>query len=157
MASKYKQGTFEPKNPHKYVGKRLANGKPDIVYRSSWEKKVMIWLDQNESVVSWNSEDIVIPYLYPIDNKMHRYFVDMIATFKIGENKFKTILIEIKPKAETMEPKPPKRQTKKSLENFERAIQTYIKNTAKWKAAREYAQQNKIEFMIITEEHIFGR
>jgi hypothetical protein len=43
------------------------------------------------------------------------------------------------------------------LENFERAIQTYIKNTAKWKAAREYAQQNKIEFMIITEEHIFGR
>ena len=66
-------------------------------------------------------------------------------------------MIEIKPKAETQEPKQPKKQTPKSIENYKKAIETWIKNTAKWQAARTYASNNGIEFMIITEEHIFGR
>jgi hypothetical protein len=105
----------------------------------------MIWLDQNESVVSWNSEDIVIPYLYPIDNKMHRYFVDMIATFKIGENKFKTVLIEIKPKKQSL--------IESKASDRDRAIVAV--NYAKWDAATKWARRQGLTFRVINEDQIF--
>jgi hypothetical protein len=157
MARHFKQGRYTPRNPHKYIGKSLADGSPDIFYRSSWEHKTMVLLDLNESVIHWNSEDIVIPYLYPIDNRIHRYFVDLIATIRQADGSTKTILIEIKPKAETLPPKEPKRKTEKSLASYRKAVETFIKNQAKWEAAREYCKKNGIDFVILTEEHIFGK
>ena len=47
------KGLFKPKNPSKYKGN--IN---EIVYRSSWEKKMMIYCDTTKSVVEWGSEEI---------------------------------------------------------------------------------------------------
>ena len=71
------QGKFVPKNPSKYKGR--VN---DIVYRSSYELKFMNWADKNQDVLSWSSEEIVVPYKSPLDNRIHRYFVDFFVETK---------------------------------------------------------------------------
>ena len=70
-------GKFTPKNPQKYIGDYN-----NIVYRSSWECKVMDWLDRNDNIISWASEELIIPYLSPADNKYHRYFPDFLVKAK---------------------------------------------------------------------------
>jgi hypothetical protein len=74
MAKSY-QGYFKPKNPQKYKGDPT-----NIVYRSSWELKLMTYLDLHKDIVTWGSEELIIPYRSPIDNKIHRYFPDFIVT-----------------------------------------------------------------------------
>jgi hypothetical protein len=138
-------GIFKPKNPNKYVG-----DSNNIIYRSSWECRVMTWLDLNEDIISWASEEIKIPYISPVDGKYHRYFPDFLVKMKTKEGQMKTIMIEVKPKKETSPPKPQKRIT----EQYVRAVKTWGVNEAKWKAAIEYCRDRKWEFKIITEEHL---
>ena len=52
----------------------------DLQSRSGWEKRVMDWCDTNSSIVSWSSEEIIIPYISPVDNRPHRYFVFTLNT-----------------------------------------------------------------------------
>lgn len=135
------KGPFKPNNPHKYKGDST-----DIIYRSSWELKYMMELDNDKSVISWGSETIIIPYRSPVDNKIHRYFVDFIVTKE--ENGVKqTYLIEVKPIKQTVPPKPPKKKTKKYLVE----IATWGVNRAKWKAAEEFCKDRKWKFQIYTE------
>jgi hypothetical protein len=116
----------------------------------------MTFLDLNESVLHWNSEEITVPYISPVDNKPHRYFVDLIATFRGKSGETKTLLIEIKPKAQCSPPKEPKRKTEKALARYFDDLKTYAVNQAKWAAAREFCNRNGIEFVVLTEDHIFG-
>ena len=64
-------GKYIIKHPHKYDGDHTK-----VVYRSMWEKYVFKWCENNDEVVSWSSEEIVIPYFYDLDNKYHRYYPD---------------------------------------------------------------------------------
>ena len=100
-------GKFTPKNPQKYVGDHT-----NIIYRSSWECKVMSWLDRNADVISWASEELIIPYVSPVDSRTHRYFPDFIVKVKSKDGKTKTMIIEVKPKKQTKEPEKKKRVTK---------------------------------------------
>ena len=71
------KGKFRPKNRKKY------NGNPsEIIYRSSWELKFMNYCDNNNKIVKWSSEEIIIPYRCPTDNKIHRYFPDFYIKYK---------------------------------------------------------------------------
>lgn len=133
------RGKFTPKNKKKYVGDHTK-----IVYRSLWERQTFRWLDEHTNIVEWNSEDVVIPYVCPTDNKVHRYFIDLY--FKTVDGK--RYLIEIKPKKETKPPKKPQRQTKR----FITETLTYHKNQAKWQAATEFAKDNGVEFQVWTED-----
>ena len=133
MARDYKQGFFKPKFPKKYRGDPT-----NIVYRSGWEKKVMQSLDDNLNVTSWGSEEIVIPYRSPVDNRIHRYFVDFIVEVVGKDGGKRTILIEVKPAAQTQEPKRPKRNTKRYLTE----VMTYGVNQAKWNADRKSTRLN---------------
>lgn len=142
---KYHQGKFVPKNPHKYVGDAS-----NIIYRSSWELKLFVFLDNNPSILQWNSEECVIPYISPIDGRIHRYFVDCVVKYKKRDGTVITTLVEVKPKSQTQPPAKPKRQTKYYLE----AVETWCKNDAKWKAAKKYAQDKGMDFMILTEDHL---
>ena len=63
------KGKFKPKNPSKYIGDPT-----NIVYRSLWERRFMIYCDNEDNILSWGSEEVVIPYVSPIDNKVHRYY-----------------------------------------------------------------------------------
>ena len=138
-------GKFTPKNPQKYIGDYN-----NIVYRSSWECKVMDWLDRNDSIISWASEELIIPYISPADNKFHRYFPDFLVKAKTRDGKFKTILIEVKPKKQTLPPEPKKRVTKQYINE----VVTYGVNQAKWKAATEFCLDRGWEFRVMTEEHL---
>ena len=103
------RGRFNPKNPEKYRGDVTA-----IVYRSGYEVKFMNWCDKNSDVTEWNSEEVVVPYRSPMDNKVHRYFID----FYIKVNG-KQYLIEVKPDRFTRAPVIPKRsQFKRPEEEF---------------------------------------
>jgi hypothetical protein len=142
MARNYLQGTFVPLNPHKYVGDVNK-----IIFRSSWEKRFFIWCDTNDSVVKWNSEELVIPYVSPKDSKAHRYFVDAVVQIRDKNNNLNMYAVEIKPKSQVEMPKPVKRVTKRYVE----AMETYSVNQAKWAAAKEWCKSNKLEFLVLTE------
>jgi hypothetical protein len=139
------QGIFRPKNPQKYIG-----DSNNIVYRSSWECRVMNWFDQNDDIISWASEELIVPYKSPIDNRFHRYFPDFIVKVKTRDGTMKTLMIEVKPKKQTMPPEPKKRITKQYVTE----VTTYGVNQAKWKAANEYCLDRGWEFKIMTEEHL---
>jgi hypothetical protein len=139
------QGIFRPKNPKKYVG-----DSNNIVYRSSWECRVMNWFDQNDDIMSWASEELIVPYKSPIDNRFHRYFPDFIVKVKTRDGTVKTLMIEVKPKKQTVPPEPKKRVTKQYVTE----VTTYGVNQAKWKAAHEYCLDRGWEFKIMTEEHL---
>ena len=138
-------GRFIPKNPQKYVGDYK-----NIIYRSTWEAKVMTWLDKNPDIISWASEELIIPYISPIDNRYHRYFPDFLVKVKTRDGSMKTMLLEVKPKKQTLEPVKKKRMTKQYLNE----IATYGVNQAKWNAANEYCLDRGWEFKILTEEHL---
>lgn len=143
MARQYHQGKYTPENPKKYAGN--VN---EIVYRSGWELQLMIELDRNPSVVMWNSEGLAIPYLSPVDGRMHRYFPDMLIKVRDKEGANKTFMIEVKPHAQT-QLRSPKRQTKKFLGE----VATFAVNQAKWKAAEEFCKDQGWQFKVITEKH----
>lgn len=110
----------------------------------------MKWCDTNPNVLEWGSEEIIIPYLSPIDNRVHRYFVDFYVKIKTAEGKIEKYLIEIKPSKFTKQPVKPKKVTKRFIEE----VQTWGINQSKWKNAQEYCENKGWKFMIITEKEL---
>lgn len=143
--NKFRQGTFKPNNASKYIGKS------DPVYRSGWELKFFRWADMNENILAWGSENIIIPYLNPLDSKVHRYFVDNFIVFKDKEGRKQKFLIEIKPSKQTQRPVKTKYKKSKTL-LYEQKM--YVQNTAKWKAANIWANKKGYKFLIITEKEL---
>ena len=138
------KGRFQPKNPNKYLGNPT-----NIVWRSTWELHFMQFLDSNDEIVGWGSEELVIPYRSPLDGKIHRYYPDMVIKKKNNE----VIIVEIKPFAECSPPAMPKTKTRRYLTE----AATYLVNQAKWKAAAEYAADRKWKFQVITEKELYGK
>lgn len=136
---------YKPINPSKYLGDHT-----NIIMRSSWETKFAIWCDKNPSVVSWSSEETIVPYVSPVDNRAHRYFIDFKIQVKTSEGKKKTYLVEIKPDYQTRPPVPPSRKSKKYITE----VMTWGVNDAKWRAAKQYALDRGWEFLILTEYHL---
>ena len=139
------RGKYYPSFPRKYKGD-LTN----IIYRSLWERKFMVYCDKNTKILEWGSEEIALPYISPHDSRVHRYFPDFYIKVQENTGKIKRYLIEVKPLKQTTKPKKPKRQTKGYIrEAFE-----YARNQAKWKAAREYCADRMWEFKVITEKEL---
>lgn len=132
------KGRYKIKNPSKYKGNPTQ-----VVFRSLWERQVFRWCDNEDGVLQWSSEEIIIPYRCKTDNRVHRYYPDVYIKTKQGE-----YLIEIKPKKETTPPRNGSRKTKKYLNE----VMTYIKNTSKWDAAKDYCADRGYTFQIWTEE-----
>lgn len=145
MYRKTYQGAYRVKNPKKYKGDITK-----VIYRSSWELKFMNWCDNNESVLEWGSEIAVIPYISPVDNRAHRYFVDFYMKLQDKHGVVRKYLIEIKPKKFTQEPKKPSKVTKHFIEE----VYTYGVNQAKWKAATEFCEDRKWQFLVLTEDDL---
>lgn len=140
------QGKFIPKNPNKYRGD-VTN----IVFRSSWELKVMNEFDRNPAIIEYASEEIVIPYISPKDGRVHRYYPDFWVRMKDIRGHVKTFLMEVKPAAQCAPPKKPKRITAR----FINEAVTYEVNQAKWAAARRLCKEAGWEFRVTTEHDIF--
>ena len=139
------KGKFRPRVPKKYRGDYT-----NIIYRSSWELKFMKYCDTNKNILEWGSEEFFIPYMSPIDNRVHRYFPDFYIKVKESTGAIKKYIIEIKPNKQTKPPAKPKRQTKGYL----REAYEYAKNQAKWKMAREFCADRQWEFKVVTEKEL---
>ncbi len=139
------KGKYRPVFPSKYKGDPTK-----IIFRSSWEKKFMVYCDKNTNVLEWASEEIALPYRSPVDNKVHRYFPDFYMKVRENGGKIKKYIIEIKPMKQTMKPKRQKRQTKGYL--YE--VYEYAKNQAKWKAAENFCKDRMWEFKVLTENEL---
>ena len=118
------KGKYYPRYPKKYKGDPR-----NIIYRSLWERKFMNYCDLNETVSEWQSEEFWIPYRSPVDNRVHRYFPDFFLKYV-------------------------DKQGKKRTKAWAHSVQTYAVNQAKWKAAREFCADRKIEFKIMTEDNL---
>ena len=139
------KGKYYPSFPRKYKGDPT-----NIVYRSLWERKFMVYCDKNQNILEWASEEIAIPYRSPIDNRVHRYFPDFYMKVKETNGKIKNYMIEVKPAKQTIPPKKPKRQTK----GYIREAYEYARNQAKWKMAKEYCADRQWEFKVVTEKQL---
>jgi hypothetical protein len=138
-------GKFKPKNPKKYDGDYT-----NIVYRSRWEALLMRYCDMHPHVISWSSEETIIPYRSPVDGRMHRYFMDFKVTIQKGEHK-ETLLIEVKPYAQTIPPKGKNLKNGQPSLRLLEDLKTYAVNQAKWAAAREVCAERGWTFKIFTE------
>ena len=141
-------GKFKPKNYKKYKGDPTK-----IFYRSLWERRFMVYCDNNSKIIEWGSEEIIIPYKSPLDKKTHRYFPDFYVKYINKDKQVVREIIEVKPKKHLSPPKEPKRKTKRYLNE----VATYIKNQAKFKAAEEYCKDRRYGFRILTEEQLLPK
>ena len=110
----------------------------------------MKWCDTNSSVLEWGSEIVAIPYKSPLDQKIHRYFVDFYIKVKQQDGKTMKYLIEIKPERFTKPPSIPQRKTKQ----FINEVFQYGVNEAKWKSADQFCNDRGLKFLILTEKDL---
>lgn len=132
------KGKYRVKNIKKYEGDPTK-----CIFRSLWERQAFRWLDEHPKVIKWSSEEVIVPYKCKTDGKIHRYYTDLKIKMADG----KTYLIEIKPEAQTKEPKVRSRKTKKYINE----VLTYVKNQSKWEAAQEYCENRGWVFQVWTE------
>lgn len=147
------KGRYKVKNPQKYKGDPTK-----VIYRSLWEFKFFRYCDDHPDILEWNSEEIVIPYYSPVDGKMHRYFPDVWLKKKssFGEG-VDTVLIEIKPEAQTKAPDIRKKNntpTGRVSRRYLNEVKRYGINSAKWEAAEKYCAQRGWSFEILTEKKL---
>jgi hypothetical protein len=136
---------YKPIHPEKYIGDHT-----NIVMRSSWETKFALWCDKNPSVLNWSSEETIVPYISPVDNRAHRYFIDFKIKIITVDGVIKTYLVEVKPDSQTRPPTPPSKKTRRYIQE----VMTWGVNEAKWKAATTYAKDRNWDFVILTEHHL---
>jgi hypothetical protein len=139
------KGYFKPRNPSKYRGDPT-----NIIYRSRWELKFMDYLDSHPQVVEWSSEEIIIPYRSPVDNRIHRYFPDFFVKKINRQGKVESAIIEIKPASQSRPPEKPSRVTKRYINE----VFTWGVNEAKWKAASEFCADRNWTFHVFTEKEL---
>jgi len=154
MGSKYlpKQGVYRLKNPGKYTGPLTDGG---VLYRSSWESRMFYYMDNNANVIEWSSEGLIIPYIFKLDGKVHKYYPDIVCTIKKSDGSLQTYVIEIKPYKQTIPPTKPKNRSLDRKRKFEKELYTYAKNTNKWEYAKEYCDKNGYIFKLLTEKEIY--
>lgn len=148
------QGWYKLLNPQKFIKpidehmKSFKDG--EVNFKSRLELKAIKYADFNKHIVNWSLEPFNVKYIKPTDGKIHRYYIDLFLEFSSGDK----FIVEIKSKGETIPPKPPRNKTQKAMVNYQRALQTYAVNQAKWKAAEEFAKANKLRFIILTEDEL---
>lgn len=135
------KGYFKPRNPDKYKGDPT-----NIIYRSLWELKLMTYLDSHSDIEKWSSEEFFVPYRSPVDNRIHRYFPDFWVKKKDGE----VMVLEVKPLAQSVPPQLQEKVTRRYVNQ----VMTYGVNQAKWKAAKEFCEDRKWQFKVITEKEL---
>lgn len=153
-----KQGWYSVNNPDKVIKPADNYMKSTIIeenviklnYKSSLELKAFRYCDMNKYVVRYGIEPFAIKYLNPKDGKLHRYFIDFFIEFQNGQK----FLVEVKSSGETKEPKKPGKKTEKAILNYQKALQTFAVNTAKWKAAEAFALEKGLKFIILTEREL---
>lgn len=137
---KYQQGTYEPKNPQKYLGKGLPR------YRSGWELAVFRMCDNHPAIIGWGSETHRIPYRNPLTGKNTNYVPDLLMVYKDRNGGNHAEMVEIKPSKQILG---------EARSQADKAAA--VVNQAKWEAARAWCKSKGLGFRVITENEIFNK
>ena len=136
---------YKPQNPRKYKG-----NPNNIICRSNWEKKFCEWCDTNKNILLWASEEFSIPYVSPLDRRVHQYYPDFLIKVQEGGGAIRDYVIEVKPKRQCI---PPKRKSKVT-KGYIYEAKTYEVNKAKWRAAEDWCKDRRLIFKVITEDEL---
>lgn len=158
MKYKSHKGWYALQHPEKFIkpldeymeSYTVQNGVSYIQYKSMLERIAFRYADMNPKIKRFSIEPFNIKYIKPTDNKQHRYFIDMFLEFITGDK----FIVEIKSKGETQPPKKPKVLNGKNVKYYKNSIETYLVNQAKWKSANEFAKQQNMKFIILTEDQL---
>lgn len=140
--TKFAQGKFTLKNPEKYIGRKTPT------YRSSWEWAVMNMCDNNPAIAKWASEAVKIPYRCPLTGKQTIYVPDFFVNYVDKNGKQHAEVWEVKPASQAIKEKVGRNAMNQAA---------YVKNMAKWEAARAWCNQQGILFRVISENDIFHK
>lgn len=139
--SHFKQGYFDVSKSTKYVGQQ------PVIYRSGLEYKAFVAFEKASTIEQWSSEPNFIKISYTYNNKQHNYHIDAYLKYTNGKQQ----IVEIKPQYQVEQPQMSKFKTNAQ---FIKALDVYQRNVAKWKAANQFAIDNKMEFKILTDTTI---
>lgn len=137
---KFAQGRFELKHPEKYVGKRTP------LYRSSWEWAFMQFCDNNPAIENWASEAVKIPYRDPLTGKHSVYVPDFFIQYVDKNGRKHAEVVEVKPMNQTVKERVGRNKINQAH---------FVRNMAKWEAARIWCKRQGIYFRIVSENDIF--
>lgn len=139
----YRFYPYTPTNPEKFKGDTVP-----INFRSSWELEFAQHCDVLPSVISWSYEMISIPYRDPLSmtKKQRIYIPDFFVEILQSGGYSQSYLFEIKPRHE---------QLQEYARN--RADAALIaRNTAKWRAATQWADRHSAIFEILNESDLYA-
>lgn len=111
----------------------------------------MTFCDNTKSILEWGSEEIIVPYRCPTDGRAHRYYPDFYIKVKSKDGVLQKYIVEIKPKKQVAGPN---RNPKKKTASWKKEVLTFMKNQAKWDAAKEFCEDRQMKFLILTEDHL---
>jgi hypothetical protein len=123
------QNGFEPKLHH-VTGWHISPKAGKVYFRSSYEKKAYIKLDDDDTVETYKVESMTTEYFNPDKNINSTYLIDLLIEYKDGSKK----LVEVKP-------------------------EQWLKDEvikAKIEAGNKKAQSLNIPFEVWTEMNLFG-
>lgn len=132
----YKQGVVDPKCCKKYADSCKSD---PIIYRSGLELQFIQYCENNSNIVKWASEPIKIPYYSRLDKKECNYYPDYILENKKGNK----VIVEVKPYNQTLKP---------DLTDTIWLKEQWVKNIDKWTAAKKFAEEHDMKFIIVTEK-----
>lgn len=146
-SDKYYCGYFYPENREKVINEHVP-----IKYRSSLERRFMIYCDRSPNIKKWGYEVVYIPYYDLLKNKKRIYFID----FYIIDSNDNKILIEVKHTKQLKKPvlNESKKNSYRYLKNYEASLKEYLVNLEKWKFAKKYAETHNMKFFILNEKNI---
>jgi|AntAceMinimDraft_7_1070363.scaffolds.fasta_scaffold02836_4 spermidine synthase len=149
---RYMSGKYKVKNKEKYIGDLS-----EVIFRSSYERKFMVFCDLDPSVLKWSSEPYSIPYLDTLTDKTRNYFVDFYAKIKKPSGETQDYIVEVKPRKKLNKPLKPNRESLNKLKNYNAAMHEYLTNLSKFSAAKSYALKIGYKFIIVTEKELYGK
>lgn len=150
------QGIYKVINREKYIGsynwvsKTITKENPK--YKSSWEERVMTFLDNNKKVIKWGYEIINIPYF--MNGKTHKYFLDFYVEVYDKNNIVKKYLLEVKPFKAVKIPKKPRNNNTKAMRRYLYERRQYVQNSNKWNSANAFCIRKGLQFIVLTERQI---
>jgi hypothetical protein len=160
----YNSGNYIPINKEKVI---KLNNEGGLYYRSSWEKRVMIWLDNKKEIIRWGAECISVPYqitevkrgLLGVSTKT--YFPDFYYEIKTDEG-IQKVVLEVKPDKEYQDAvlfsegkfSVPDNITLKKLQGLEYRFKMAQKNSEKWQNVIKWCEKRGYQFVIMTENQL---
>jgi len=126
MPKKIRKKRRRKRKSHYHRGTHVSPIAGECKYRSGWEQKYMVYLDDNPDVTSWSYEKLVIEYVSnKKTKKIRKYYPDFQIEYKDGRK----VVIEIKPSRRLLQA-------------------SIIKKT---EAAKAWCQVNGMTYEILTE------